>query len=128
MMETRAQPKVITTRTGSFDLQNVDIGLRMLFRPAFDEKAGIDKLPEVFERLGPDYEERVLPGIANEVMKAVVVRVRWQKVSLIVEMKYWLLAPSSLFFFVTPGLHHATCLTLPASRPPRPRLVRAGKV
>merc|ERR1711871_43858 len=74
MMEVRAQPKVITTRTGSFDLQNVDIGLRLLFRPMFDQKAQVDKLPEVFCKLGPDYEERVLPGITNEVMKAVVAK------------------------------------------------------
>jgi hypothetical protein len=49
------------------DLQTVNISLRTLYRP----KA--EFLPKIFQNLGSDYEERVLPSIINEVLKAVVV-------------------------------------------------------
>jgi len=49
------------------DLQNVDITLRILYRPL------ADRLPDIFTNLGIDYAERVLPSIVNEVLKAVVV-------------------------------------------------------
>jgi len=49
------------------DLQNVNITLRILFRPF------ADRLPDIFTNLGVDYDERVLPSIINEVLKAVVV-------------------------------------------------------
>lgn len=39
----------------------------MLFRPRSSE------LPKIFTTLGIDYEDRVLPSITNEVLKAVVV-------------------------------------------------------
>ncbi|XVF57865.1 hypothetical protein PTKIN_Ptkin07bG0016900 [Pterospermum kingtungense] len=32
----------------------------------------VDKLPEIFQRLGLEYDEKVLPSIGNEVLKAVV--------------------------------------------------------
>lgn len=48
------------------DLQNVNINLRILFRPVPDE------LPKIYTVLGIDYEERVLPSITSEVLKAVV--------------------------------------------------------
>ena len=50
------------------DLQNVDITLRILFRPVES------KLPFIFSNVGVDYDERVLPSITTEVLKAVVVR------------------------------------------------------
>lgn len=50
------------------DLQNVNITLRILFRP----KAS--KLPQIYTNLGIDYDDRVLPSIVNEVLKSVVVR------------------------------------------------------
>lgn len=49
------------------DLQTVSISLRIIFRPEND------KLPQMYTNLGVDYEERVLPSIVNEVLKAVVV-------------------------------------------------------
>lgn len=52
--------------TGSKDLQNVNITLRVLFRPV------PDSLPNIYTILGVDYDERVLPSITNEVLKAVV--------------------------------------------------------
>ena len=51
------------------DLQNVDITLRILFRP--QEK----KLPWIYANIGSDYDERVLPSITTEVLKGVVVSV-----------------------------------------------------
>merc|ERR1712066_917454 len=44
----------------------VTIHVRMLFKP---EVAG---LPKIHKTLGEDYDERVLPSIANEVMKATI--------------------------------------------------------
>ena len=57
----RARPKLLTSPTGSKDLQMVNIGLRVLFRPnQFD-------LQNLYRRLGLDYDDRVLPSICNEV-------------------------------------------------------------
>lgn len=49
------------------DLQNVNITLRILFRPV------PSSLPNIYSTLGIDYDERVLPSITNEILKAVVV-------------------------------------------------------
>lgn len=49
------------------DLQNVNITLRILFRPMTKQ------LPRIFTSIGEDYDERVLPSITTEVLKAVVV-------------------------------------------------------
>ena len=49
------------------DLQNVNITLRILFRPTASE------LPKIYMSLGEDYDERVLPSITSEVLKAIVV-------------------------------------------------------
>ena len=48
-------------------MQNVNITLRILFRPQPGE------LPRIYNNIGIDYDERVLPSIVNEVLKAVVV-------------------------------------------------------
>jgi hypothetical protein len=44
----------------------VNISLRILFRP---ERS---KLPDLYRFLGTDFDQRVLPSISNEVLKAVV--------------------------------------------------------
>merc|ERR1719217_1319560 len=62
----RLRPKLIQTTTGTKDLQTVTIHVRMLFKPE------IDGLPEIHNNIGADYDERVLPSIANEVMKATI--------------------------------------------------------
>ncbi|XP_047138528.1 prohibitin-2 [Hydra vulgaris] len=62
----RAQPRVIASPTGSKDLQMVNISLRVLSRPI------ASALPSIYQRLGLDYNERVLPSICNEVLKSVV--------------------------------------------------------
>lgn len=51
----------MTSPTGSKDLQMVNIGLRVLYRPE------IGGLPDLYRQLGLDYDDRVLPSICNEV-------------------------------------------------------------
>lgn len=52
--------------TGTRDLQMVDIGLRVLTRP--------DPLylPDIYRRLGMDFDDKVLPSIVIEVVKQVI--------------------------------------------------------
>ena len=45
----------------SIDLQMVNIGLRVLARPQ------ATMLPDMYRKLGLDFDERVLPSIMNEV-------------------------------------------------------------
>lgn len=66
IFDIRSRPRNVPVITGSKDLQNVNITLRLLFRPL------PDSLPKIYTILGVDYDERVLPSIANEVLKAVV--------------------------------------------------------
>lgn len=44
----------------------VSITLRILSRP------DVEHLPKIYQNLGLDYDERVLPSIANEILKAIV--------------------------------------------------------
>merc|ERR1712125_272595 len=62
----RVRPKLIQTTTGTKDLQTVTIHCRMLYKP------DIEGLPVIHKTLGPDYDERVIPSVANEVMKATI--------------------------------------------------------
>jgi prohibitin 1 len=64
--DTRIQPRTISTMTGTKDMQTVNISLRILYRPK------IESLAEIYRTLNVDYDERVLPSIGNEVLKAVV--------------------------------------------------------
>jgi len=47
-------------------LQNIQIHLRVLLRP------DLNQLPKIFKDFGTDYDEKVLPSIGNEVLKAVI--------------------------------------------------------
>src|SRR5690349_10747896 len=67
-MDIRSRPRVISSVTGTKDLQNVNLSLRVLSRP--EEVA----LPKIYQTLGLDFDDRVLPSLGNEVLKAVVVR------------------------------------------------------
>ena len=66
IFDVRVEPRVITTTTGSKDLQNVSLTLRVLSRPE------VRKLPTIYQTLGLDYGERVLPAIGNEILKSIV--------------------------------------------------------
>jgi len=62
----RTRPRNIASLTGSRDLQMVNISVRVLHKP------DASRLPEIHRLLGPDYDEKVLPSIVNEVCKQVV--------------------------------------------------------
>lgn len=64
----RSRPRKISSPTGSKDLQMVNISLRVLSRP------DAINLPTMFQQLGLDYDEKVLPSICNEVLKSVVAK------------------------------------------------------
>jgi len=66
IFDIRSRPRNVPVITASKDLQNVNITLRILFRPV------PDSLPKIYTILGIDYDERVLPSITTEVLKAVV--------------------------------------------------------
>ncbi|KAI8339348.1 prohibitin-1 [Chlamydoabsidia padenii] len=64
--DVRTKPRNISTTTGSKDMQMVSLTLRVLHRPE------IKQLPAIYQNLGLDYDERVLPSIGNEVLKSIV--------------------------------------------------------
>ncbi|KAG2708841.1 hypothetical protein I3843_05G192200 [Carya illinoinensis] len=64
--DVRAKPHLVESTSGSRDLQMVKIGLRVLTRPVPDQ------LPTIYRSLGENYNERVLPSIIHETLKAVV--------------------------------------------------------
>lgn len=66
MYDIKIRPHNIQSLTGSRDLQMVNITLRVLTKP--DDM----QLPWILQRLGQDYDERVLPSVVNEVLKQVV--------------------------------------------------------
>ncbi|AYU77748.1 PHB1 / prohibitin 1 [Leishmania donovani] len=62
----RVRPRTLHTMTGTKDLQMVNVRLRVLFRPM------ADRLPQIYRTFGLDYDERILPSVSNEILKAVV--------------------------------------------------------
>jgi prohibitin 1 len=66
IFDIRSTPRVVSTMTGSKDLQNVSITLRILHRPEPSQ------LPKIYLNIGQDYADRVLPSITNEILKAIV--------------------------------------------------------
>lgn len=66
IFDVRAKPRNVASLTGTKDLQMVNITCRVLSRP------DVGQLPTIYRTLGQDYDERVLPSIVNEVLKAVV--------------------------------------------------------
>ncbi|CAK7222726.1 Prohibitin-1, subunit of the prohibitin complex (Phb1p-Phb2p) [Sporothrix curviconia] len=66
IFDVRTKPRNIATTTGSKDMQMVSLTLRVLHRPE------VQALPKIYQNLGHDYDERVLPSIGNEVLKSIV--------------------------------------------------------
>ena len=64
--DVRTRPKSLSSVTGTKDLQQVNLTLRVLCRP------NVEQLSTIHLNLGPDYDDRVLPSIGNEVLKATV--------------------------------------------------------
>ncbi|KAL2488732.1 protein-tyrosine sulfotransferase-like [Forsythia ovata] len=57
---------IVLAMTSLLDLQVVNLTLRVLSRPE------VNRLSDIFKTLGLEYDEKVLPSIGNEVLKAVV--------------------------------------------------------
>ncbi|XP_047153090.1 prohibitin-3, mitochondrial-like [Vigna umbellata] len=66
VFDIRTRPHTFSSISGTKDLQMVNLTLRVLSRPE------IGKLPVIVKNLGLEYDEKVLPSIGNEVLKAVV--------------------------------------------------------
>ncbi|OMJ69233.1 hypothetical protein SteCoe_33084 [Stentor coeruleus] len=66
LFEVRTTPKVINAKTGTKDLQIVTLDLRILYHPE------VEYLNTLYLNLGRDYDDRILPSIANEVLKSVI--------------------------------------------------------
>lgn len=64
----RTRPCNLQTLTGSKDLQMVTIGVRVLHKP------NTKQLVWIYQNLGRNYDERILPSLMNECAKAVVAR------------------------------------------------------
>lgn len=66
--DVRTRPCNLQTLSGSKDLQMVTIGVRVLHKP------DANKLVWIYQHLGKNYDERILPSLMNECAKAVVAR------------------------------------------------------
>ena len=66
IMEVRSKYQQIQSRSGTRDLQEVEISLRILFRPVEE------KISEIINKIGTDYDQRVIPSIGQEVLKSVI--------------------------------------------------------
>ncbi|XP_059670008.1 prohibitin-3, mitochondrial-like [Cornus florida] len=66
LFDIRTRPHTFSSVSGTKDLQMVNLTLRVLSRPE------VKNLPNIFKTLGLEYDEKVLPSIGNEVLKAVV--------------------------------------------------------
>ncbi|XP_031491891.1 prohibitin-3, mitochondrial [Nymphaea colorata] len=66
IFDIRTRPHTFSSISGTKDLQMVNLTLRVLSRPQ------VTSLPAIFKTLGLEYDEKVLPSIGNEVLKAVV--------------------------------------------------------
>lgn len=66
IFDIRTRPHAFSSISGTKDLQMVNLTLRVLSRP------DVNRLPVIFKTLGIEYDEKVLPSIGNEVLKAVV--------------------------------------------------------
>ncbi|XP_028753018.1 prohibitin-3, mitochondrial-like [Neltuma alba] len=66
IFDIRTRPHTFSSVSGTKDLQMVNLTLRVLSRPE------TSRLPVIIQNLGLEYDEKVLPSIGNEVLKAVV--------------------------------------------------------
>jgi len=66
IFDVRTRPKELPSLTGTRDLQNVNVSLRVLYKPE------INNLPTILREFGEDYDKRILPSIMNETLKAVI--------------------------------------------------------
>ena len=61
--DVKSRPRTVQTATGSKDLQEVNISLRIFPTP-------YQKRSRIHGEIGMDYDDRILPSIAPEILKA----------------------------------------------------------
>eukprot|EP00466_Bigelowiella_natans_P020621 jgi/Bigna1/48272/estExt_Genewise1.C_240151 len=66
IFDVRTRPKKVRSISGTKDLQMVDIEMRVLYKP------NVNRLPTIWSRFGTDYDDRVLPSIISETLKATI--------------------------------------------------------
>ncbi|KAK4417863.1 Prohibitin-3, mitochondrial [Sesamum alatum] len=66
IFDVRTRPHTFSAVSGTKDLQIVNVTLRVLSHPQ------VDHLPHIFKTLGQEYDDKVLPSISNEILKAVI--------------------------------------------------------
>uniref|UniRef100_A0A7S4DV99 Prohibitin n=1 Tax=Lotharella globosa TaxID=91324 RepID=A0A7S4DV99_9EUKA len=66
IFDVRTRPKKMRSISGTKDLQMVDIEMRVLYKPR------TTMLPLIWSRFGTDYDERILPSIISETLKAAI--------------------------------------------------------
>ena len=62
----RSRAYKVVSPSGTADLQMVDIGLRVLYRP------NPGKIPEMAQQIGEDFSDKILPSIIHETLKSVI--------------------------------------------------------
>eukprot|EP00617_Octactis_speculum_P022717 CAMPEP_0185760188 /NCGR_PEP_ID=MMETSP1174-20130828/19035_1 /TAXON_ID=35687 /ORGANISM="Dictyocha speculum, Strain CCMP1381" /LENGTH=276 /DNA_ID=CAMNT_0028440893 /DNA_START=40 /DNA_END=870 /DNA_ORIENTATION=+ len=68
IFDIRSRAREVKSITGTKDLQMVNIWLRILSRPQEEH------LSEIYQQLGTNFDDRVLPSIVNEVLKGIVAK------------------------------------------------------
>ena len=63
IFDVRARRKAVETKSGTRDLQMVSVKLSVLSKP------DVSELPGIYQRLGQNWDDRVLPSIINETLK-----------------------------------------------------------
>lgn len=66
IIDIRSRPRSIHSATGTKDLQTVNISLRVLSRPRQE------KVAQIYKEIGSDFDDKILPSLGNEILKAVV--------------------------------------------------------
>lgn len=66
--DVRLTPNVLETKTPTKDLQNIEISVRILFKP------NDQSLYYIYKDQGKNFSDRVIPSITHEIIKSVVAR------------------------------------------------------
>ena len=66
VLDIRNRAAEISSSSGSRDLQNIDMSVRVLYKP------NVEYLHDIYRNLGVNYADMVLPNLINEVVKAVI--------------------------------------------------------